>query len=105
MIIFLKALNEGQLIQKETLRMMHKWNNLHFPLQYGYGTMYFKLPRLMGKLANLPPLWGHSGSTGSFLYYSNDLDVYIAGSINQAESESKPFFALISKVIKVIREN
>lgn len=102
MVFFLKALNQGRLIKKETLRLMHNWNKLHFPLQYGYGTMYFKLPRFIGRFANLPPLWGHSGSTGSFLYYSNDLDVYIAGTINQAESESKPFFALISKVLKAM---
>jgi len=54
---------------------------------------------------DLPPLWVHSGSTGSFLYYSEDLDLFLAGTINQAESESKPFFALISKAIKALKTN
>ena len=67
--------------------------------------MYFKLPQLMANWINLPPLWGHSGSTGSFLYYSEDLNLYIAGTINQAQSESKPFFGLISKVIKAVKSN
>jgi CubicO group peptidase (beta-lactamase class C family) len=105
MIIFLKALNEGRIIRKGTLGSMHNWNKLNFPIQYGYGTMYFKLPRFASWWMDLPPLWGHSGSTGSFLYYSGDLNLYIAGSINQAESESKPFFGLISKVIKAIQSH
>ena len=105
MIVFLKALNEGRIIKKSTLDLMHKWHKLHFPLEYGYGTMYFNLPHFIGNWMYLPPLWGHSGSTGSFLYYSEDLDLYLAGTINQAESESKPFFALISKAIKATKSN
>ena len=30
-IIFLKALNDGKLISKKTLELMHKWNKLEFP--------------------------------------------------------------------------
>lgn len=105
MISFLKALNEGTIIRKTTLESMHNWHKLNFPLEYGYGTMFFKLPQFIAKWANLPSLWGHSGSTGSFLYYSEDLDLYLAGTLNQAGSESKPFFGLISKVIKAIQSN
>ena len=102
MIIFLKALNEGRIIRGDTLKLMHHWHKLHFPLQYGYGTMYFKLPWLMTKVMKVPPLWGHSGSTGSFLYYSEDLNLYMAGSINQVESKSKPF-RLMLRVMKAIQ--
>jgi D-alanyl-D-alanine carboxypeptidase len=101
MIIFLKALNEGNLISNDTLELMHDWHKLEFPMQYGYGTMYFKLPRLMSKVTKLTPLWGHSGSTGSFLYYSEDLDLYMAGSINNVGSNSKPFFTIIMDVMKL----
>ncbi len=100
-IIFLKALNEGRIVSGDTLKLMHNWHKLHFPLQYGYGTMYFKLPRFINVLAKVPPLWGHSGSTGSFLYYSEDMDLYMAGSINLTESNSKPF-RLMPKVMKTI---
>jgi D-alanyl-D-alanine carboxypeptidase len=91
MIIFLKALNEGRVIHRESLKLMHNWHKLHFPLRYGYGTMSFGLPGVLSKLMKVPPLWGHSGSTGSFLYYSEDLNLYMAGTINQTESKSKPF--------------
>jgi len=101
-IIFLKALNEGRIVSGDTLKLMHNWHKLQFPLQYGYGTMYFKLPRFITMVMKVPPLWGHSGSTGSFLYYSEDLNLYMAGSINQAESKSKPF-RLMLRVMKAIQ--
>jgi CubicO group peptidase (beta-lactamase class C family) len=102
MIIFLKALNDGRIINGDTLKLMHDWRKLQFPLQYGYGTMYFKLPRVITRVMKVPPLWGHSGSTGSFLYYSEDLNLYMAGSINQVESKSKPF-KLMLRVTKAIQ--
>ena len=101
-IIFLKALNEGHLIKYDTLKMMHEWKKLEFPLQYGFGTMCFKLPQFMNTIAKIPPLWGHSGSTGSFLYYSADFDLYMAGTINQTSSNIKPFI-LMREVIKAIQ--
>jgi len=101
-IIFLKALKERRIVRADTLKLMHSWHKLQFPLQYGYGTMYFKLLWFMKTVMNVPPLWGHSGSSGSFLYYSEDFDVYMAGSINQTESKTKPF-KLMGEVIKAIR--
>jgi D-alanyl-D-alanine carboxypeptidase len=100
MIIFLKALNEGKIISRDTLELMHDWHGLEFPIQYGYGTMYFKLPGLMSKVTGLTPLWGHSGSTGSFLYYSEDLDLYMAGTINVVGFDTKPFM-LMRSVMKL----
>ncbi|MBN2402134.1 MAG: beta-lactamase family protein [Spirochaetes bacterium] len=104
MIIFLKALNNGKIVKKDTLKSMHDWHKLEFPMQYGYGTMYFKFPGFINVFMKLPPLWGHSGSTGSFLYYSEDLDLFIAGTVNQTASQMKPFM-LISKVIKAIKSD
>jgi D-alanyl-D-alanine carboxypeptidase len=102
MIIFLKALNEGRIVSGDTLKLMHNWHKLRFPLQYGYGTMYFKLPWFINIALKVPPLWGHSGSTGSFLYYSEDLNLYMAGSIDQVESKTKPF-RLMLRVMKAIQ--
>jgi CubicO group peptidase (beta-lactamase class C family) len=102
MIILLKALNDGRIISGDTLKLMHHWRKLQFPLQYGYGTMYFKLPWFINMVMKVPPLWGHSGSTGSFLYYSGDLNLYMAGSINQVESKSKQF-KLMLRVMKAIQ--
>ncbi len=102
-ILFLKALNEGRVLKPDTVTLMHQWHKLHFPIQYGYGTMYFKFPGIMRTMMNVPPLWGHSGSTGSFLYYSEDADLYLAGTIDQTESKIKPF-RLMGKVMKAIEK-
>jgi D-alanyl-D-alanine carboxypeptidase len=94
MIIFLKALNEGKIVNQDTVELMHDWHKLEFPIQYGYGTMHFQLPPLMSKLSGLTPLWGHSGSTGSFLYYSDDLNLYMAGSLDNVGPNYKPFMLM-----------
>jgi D-alanyl-D-alanine carboxypeptidase len=57
-IMFLKGLREGKLIRKETLEMMHKWNKIEFPLQYGFGTMYFELPKYMNRFLKISVLCG-----------------------------------------------
>ena len=99
-IIFLKALNEGHIVSAATLRLMHNWHPIQNtgPFQYGYGTMYFELPAEQ----KVPSLWGHSGSTGSFLFYSEKLNLYIAGTINQVDANSKPFRLMIS-VMQIIQ--
>lgn len=97
-IIFLKALNEGHIVSISTLKSMYNWHKLEFPIKYGYGTMYFEFPPSQ----NIPPLWGHSGSSGSFLYYSEEWNMYIAGTINQVEAKSTPFKLMIS-VMQIIQ--
>ena len=71
-------------------------------MQYGLGTMRFRLPWLAAAATGLTPLWGHSGSTGSFLYYSPDDDLYMAGTIDQTEAKAKPF-SIMRSVLKVVR--
>ena len=101
MVAFLRALNEGRIIRPDTLKLMHNWHKLEFPLQYGYGTMYFKLPAMATAFTNMRPLWGHSGTTGSFLYYSDELRLYMAGTLDEVDSQSKPF-QLMAQVMKVV---
>ncbi len=101
MIVFLKALHVGRIVGKQTLKLMYRWHKWRFPLRYGYGTMYFSLPRFALKALHVSPLWGHSGSTGSFLYYSEEKNLYMAGTIDQAASNWKPFELMI-KAMRVI---
>ena len=101
MLAFLKALNTGVIVKRESLALMHQWHNMDFPLQYGYGTMRFDATRLARKTLGVRPLWGHSGSTGSFLYYCEELDVYLAGTIDQTESKVKPF-VLMERALRAV---
>jgi D-alanyl-D-alanine carboxypeptidase len=101
MIVFMKALNAGQIVSRNALGQMHDWRRWRFPMEYGFGTMLFSFPRPMRSLMQMPPLWGHSGSSGSFLFYCSDADLYLAGTIDQTNSQIKPFF-LMYQAIKAV---
>lgn len=96
-VIFLRAFFEGQLFDKSFLEAMMNWNRIFFPLRYGYGLMYFHLPRFFW-FTPLPEFIGHSGSTGSFAFVSPSRSVYLAGTVNQIAAPSKPFFLMLSLV-------
>lgn len=109
MIAFLRALNRGEIVTRQSLATMQSWRDWHqsgYPpgVQYGYGLWYFQLPGPMSALKGLTPTWGASGSTGSFLYYSADLDLYMAGTIDSASSNMTPYF-LMGGVLHLLPPN
>ena len=99
MIAFLRALNDGKIISPASLRTMQTWHDRDGsptlpPIpgtQYGYGLWHFQMTGPLGALKNVVPTWGASGSTGSFLYYSQPLDLYMAGTVDSANSDMTPF--------------
>jgi CubicO group peptidase (beta-lactamase class C family) len=96
-VIFLRAFFEGRLFDRALLERMMTWNSIFFPLRYGYGLMYFRLPRFFS-LRPLPEFVGHSGSTGSFAFICPSRSMYLAGTVNQIASPAKPFFLMIDLV-------
>jgi len=104
MIAFLRALHDGKIISPASLRTMQTWHDRDgspsppFPfIQYGYSLWHFQMTGPLGALKNVVPTWGATGSTGSFLYYSQDLDLYIAGTVDSASSGMTgmtPFFLM-----------
>jgi CubicO group peptidase (beta-lactamase class C family) len=96
-LIFLRAFFEGQLFDKALFERMMNWNSIFFPLSYGYGLMRFRLPRFFW-ISLLPEFVGHSGSTGSFAFTCPSRSIYLAGTINQMASPSKPFFLMMGLV-------
>jgi D-alanyl-D-alanine carboxypeptidase len=104
-VSFLQALNTGKIIRQDTLQLMHNnWRPLrNMPFQYGYGTMYFALPKFVNVVMKVPPVWGHTGSVGSFLYYSPGQDLYMAGTINQTEDKTTPIMLMI-KVMQAMQK-
>jgi CubicO group peptidase (beta-lactamase class C family) len=95
-MLFLRAFFEGQLFNKELLERMMNWNSMFFPLRYGYGLMYFHLPRFFWPTL-LPEFIGHSGTTGSFAFICPSRSLYLVGTMNQV-SPAKPFFLMINLV-------
>ena len=96
-VTFLRAFFEGRLFDRSLLDRMMDWNSIFFPLRYGYGLMYFRLPRLVWPNA-LPEFIGHSGSTGSFAFLCPSRSMVLAGTVNQIASPARPFFLMSSLV-------
>lgn len=95
-MIFLRAFFEGGLFDKTFFDRMMNWNSIFFPLRYGYGLMYFHLPRYFWPTP-LPEFIGHSGTTGSFAFTCPSRSLLLAGTVNQV-SPAKPFFMMIKLV-------
>ena len=96
-LIFLRAFFEGRLFNKTLFERMMTWNRIFFPLRYGYGLMYFQLPRFFW-LTPPPEFVGHSGSTGSFAFVCPSKSMYLAGTLDQIADPSKPFFFMINLI-------
>jgi D-alanyl-D-alanine carboxypeptidase len=99
-VIFLKSLSTGQIIKPSSLELMHQWHSIKNtgPCKYGFGTMEFAAPSIIFKGL---PVWGHSGSTGSFLYYSPGKDLYIAGTINITD-KNKTALLMMIRALKLV---
>jgi len=93
---FLRAFFEGRLFDQTLLQRMTQWNALFFPLRYGYGLMYYQLPRYFW-ITPLPEFVGHSGSTGSFAFACPSRSLYITGTLNVIVP-ARPFFFVMDLV-------
>lgn len=98
---FVEALFEAGLFQRaETLHRMQRWNRIFFPFRYGYGLMRLEVPGLPWPFPRAPVLIGHSGASGSFLFRSERTGIYVAGTLDQIASPSRP----IRYVLGVVRQ-
>ncbi|MFY0545064.1 serine hydrolase domain-containing protein [Brevibacillus sp. H7] len=79
LLVFMKALVGNQIIQHESLETMQKWTKMWMGVDYGYGLMRVRMIPFIQKYN----VWGHIGSTGSFLFYNPAMDVYIIGTFNK----------------------
>jgi CubicO group peptidase (beta-lactamase class C family) len=101
-LTLLRHLVEGKLFaRRSTFEQMKSWRRIFFPFQYGLGLMRFKLPRLFSPFSATPELVGHSGSTSSFLFYSDAAQLYVGGTLNQVQNQGRPF-RLMLKMIKMV---
>ncbi len=102
-LTFLRAFFDGKLFDAQHFtRMTRQWNSIFFPIQYAYGIMRFKMPRILSPFQPMPELIGHSGSTGSFAFYSPARALYMVGTLNQTNAPSKPF-RLMLQIMSAIK--
>jgi D-alanyl-D-alanine carboxypeptidase len=70
-----------------------------FTIRYGLGTMIFKIARPLAPGRRPATLVGHSGATGTWLFHCPELDVHLAGTVDQTKGEATPF-RLMVKVLR-----
>ncbi|MCR9052709.1 MAG: serine hydrolase domain-containing protein [Phaeodactylibacter xiamenensis] len=99
---FMEALNTGKLINRSTYEAMQQWVPETRGMEYGYGLRKFRLRGLFPLLPDLT-LIGHSGSTGSYMYYCPELEVYLAGTFNQT-GYMKEHVVFMVKVLSVLKK-
>lgn len=95
-MLFLRSFFVGNLFEKVMLERVMIWNKIFFPLRYGYGLMFFKLPRYFW-ITPLPEFIGHSGSTGSFAFACPSRLLYLTGTLNVI-TPARPFFFMMNLV-------
>lgn len=102
---FARALFAGRLFEKaETLAlMMSGWRRFGLPLdaaalrapswpiEYSLGLMRFRLPRLLNGMQPMTPIYGHTGSSGSWLFYAPERGLYFAGTVDEVTSAAVPY--------------
>lgn len=65
-----------------------------WPIEYGLGLMRFRVGRVLGGGRRIPTVVGHTGSTGSWLWHVPELDLVVAGTVDQATAAAVPFQAV-----------
>jgi len=94
MLKFFVAFNNNTLITGPARQKMNDFSKMSFNIRYGYGLMNFWFPGLSKKFS----IWGHSGSTGAFMYYNSFMDVYLIGSFNKLDCYVKPVIFIVKSL-------
>ncbi|MFC7740430.1 serine hydrolase domain-containing protein [Nocardiopsis composta] len=94
LLAFQRALLAGGLFTdpRSLERLTERRNRLrNIPvLRYGLGTMFFTVGRLMSPGRRPVTLIGHSGATGTWLFHCPELDLHLAGTVDQTGGRPSP---------------
>ncbi len=97
LLAFQRALIAGALFERPaTTALLTERSNLlrnMIPNRYGLGTWIFRVSRLAGPGRRPVTLVGHAGVTGTWLFHCPELDLHLAGTIDQSTffARSAPF--------------
>lgn len=101
-MIFLKAFFNGYFFPESYLPELYTWNSVMFPLEYGVGIMKFQLPAIFTMFRKMPVFIGHSGLSGAFAYYVPEINLFLAGTVNQINNPGTSYKMLI-KIVNSIK--
>jgi CubicO group peptidase (beta-lactamase class C family) len=105
-LAFIRALVHGEVFDDPaTLEVMKRWGSWNrfgfsldpaptsptWPIQYGLGMVRLHIPRIFSPLRPVPPVIGHTGISGAWLFYCPELDVQLSGTVGQMTAGAVPF--------------
>ena len=104
-IAFMRKLTRNEVFRsQDTFALMQAgWNRFGFPLdraalrspgwpiQYGLGLMRFELPAVFTGMKRLPAVIGHTGSTGCWLFWCPETDLFFCGSVDETGAGAIPY--------------
>ncbi len=112
---FMRALINGEAFANpETAQKMRQdWHTFglpttmpplspNWPIQYGLGMMRYKIPQLLPPFRSVPAVIGHTGVSGSWLFYCPDLDLVMTGTLNQINAAALPY-RFLPKVLQAMK--
>ena len=113
LLVFMRALLRGDLFDDPaTVKLMHaEWNRFGFsispvgpgwPIEYGLGMMRMLPPRTLTPFRPSPEIIGHTGATGSWLFYCPPLDILLAGDVSQITAGPVPF-QFVPKILRALK--
>ena len=113
LLVFMRALLRGELFDDPaTVRFMNgEWNRFGFslspvgpgwPIEYGLGMMRMAPPRFLTPFRPSPEFIGHTGATGSWLFYCPPLDLILAGDVSQVTAAQVPF-RFVPKLLRALK--
>jgi D-alanyl-D-alanine carboxypeptidase len=74
-----------------------------WPMEYGLGTIRFRMPRIFTPFHPMPEVVGHSGMTGSWVFHCPQLDVITAGTVDQATAAAVPY-RFVPRLLRALQE-
>lgn len=112
LLAFMRALIRGEVFDDPaTVNLMtDEWNQFGFslnpvgpgwPIEYGLGIMRFRFPRIFTPFRPIPEVIGHTGASGSWLFYCPPLDILLAGNVSQVAAAAVPF-QFVPKLLKTL---
>lgn len=100
---FLRSLLGGEQVGENTLNQMQQWIPESQGTYYGYGLRKWVLRELSSDLPEIT-LIGHSGSTGAFMYFCPELQVYVSGTFNQTGMMQK-HIVFLAEVLSIVHDS
>lgn len=115
LITFMRGLVRGEIFPDSAPlgAMQARWNRFgiprdraalrapNWPIEYGLGIKRFQVPRLFNGFRRMPPVIGHSGSTGTWLFHCPERDLHFAGAVDEVTAGAVPY-RLVPRMLRAL---